>query len=332
MSISESFEEALQKLKRFASWRIFCHENPDGDTLGCALALYSLGKRIGKDVRVISKDPLPETYSFLPYSEELCVAREYTEAGIGGALLIAVDISTDKRSLVNFQALLSCCADSVAIDHHCDNSCFAATNIVAGSASATAEIVTDIIEAYGCGITKEEACLLYTALVTDNGNFRFSSTSAASHKCAARLLEAGADPSFIDDRINENMTECALRLWGLALSRTEVFAGGRCALFWLRFSEMEEAACGPGALEGLVNMLLRIKGVKMAMFLCERADANKLSVRSRAPYSSRELAAVFGGGGHAGAAGAVLPLPFEEAISGVRKEAEKLCSSRESFQ
>ena len=92
------FAEVLGKLKRYDSWVILCHENPDGDTLGSAFALYSLGRRDGKSVLIFSRDRLPEVFSFFPFSEELRAGSELTPREAAGALLVAVDISTERRA------------------------------------------------------------------------------------------------------------------------------------------------------------------------------------------------------------------------------------------
>ena len=321
--VNDLFDEVLEELKKYGSWVILCHENPDGDTLGCAFALYSFGKREGKRVSIVSKDTLPEVFSFFPFADELLVTKRLAPDEVKEELLISVDISTEKRALANMPELLSACADSVNIDHHGDNTRFAKTNLIVPEASATAEVITALLEAYGKGISEREASALYTALVTDNGNFRYNSTSIESHRCAQILLKSGAKPAEIDDRINENMTDKILRLWGLALSRAELFAGGSCALFWLRGHEIDGADADSSALDGLVNMLMRVKGVKIALFLAEKNGGCKLSVRSRAPYSARELAAVFGGGGHVNAAGAKIPGDLDGTLASVKKEAEK---------
>lgn len=327
---SPVFEEVLKKMKKYVSWSILCHENPDGDTLGSAFALYSLGRREGKTVSIFSKNRLPDVYSFFTCYGEAFTGESADPKKVEGSLLIVVDTSTEERTVSNLKELLSVCADSVNIDHHGDNTMFAASNLVDRTASAAAEVVTRLMEAYGAGITKEEATALYTALTTDNGSFRYNSTSAESHRCAQVLLSAGADPAAIDDRINENMTDAILRLWGKALMRTEVFADGKCAFFCLSRSEISEAVADPAALDGLVNMLLRIKGVKIALFLAESSGRNKLSIRSRVPYSARALAAVFGGGGHTGAAGAKLDGDFGAAAARVKEEAEKYVRFRDT--
>ncbi|MEG1825304.1 MAG: bifunctional oligoribonuclease/PAP phosphatase NrnA [Cloacibacillus sp.] len=316
------FAEALEKLKKHSSWAIVCHENPDGDTLGCAFALYSLGKRAGKRTSVYSKDPLPAAFSFFPHSDELTVLESLSPEELAETLLVTVDTSTEQRALSNLPELLASCADSLNIDHHGDNKLYAKTNLVDTNGSATAEVMTELIDAFGMGITEGEAAALYTALTTDNGNFKYNSVTPRSHDCAKLLLSAGAHPTDIDDRIHENLTADVLKVWGAALLRTEVFAEGKCALAWLRDKEIKEAEAGANTLEGLVNMLMRIKGVRMGLFVTEKEGCVKLSVRSRGTCSARELASKFGGGGHVNAAGATVEGSFEAVLQTVKKEAE----------
>ncbi len=325
---SDAFQEVTEKLKENEAWIVICHENPDGDTLGCGMALYSLGRRLGKRVRVIGKDRLPCRYTFLSYSEDYETVPILSSEDAYGSLIVCVDTSTAERSVRGLAELLKDGADAVNIDHHGDNAFYCPHNLVVNDASATAEIITDLLIRGGWGITAGEAEALYAGLITDNGNFRFRSTTPHSHMCAARLLEAGADPAKVDDYVNENLSIAGLKLWGLALSRTEVFADGAGAMFWLKEADFEAAGADASVVDGLVNMLLRISGIKVAVFLSVVNGVNKASIRTRLPYNARELAAVFGGGGHIQAAGAVIPGTFDEALVKIRAEAERYAADR----
>ncbi len=317
----------IEKFKSNDKWVILCHENPDGDTLGSGLALYSLGKRLGKKVRVMGRDVIPERYKFLPYHDDFECCREIKEDDIKNALLICVDTSTAARSTPGLKEVLPI-ADSINIDHHGDNHLFCKLNLVDTDASATAEIITEMLIEGGWGIEYEEAVSLYAGLATDNGNFRFASTTARSHLCAARLLEAGVKPAVMDGYLNENITLSVLKLWGLAYTRTEMFSDDSGALFWLRKEDFEAAGADLSAVDGLVNMLLRITGVKMALFLTEVGSENKLSIRTKAPFTARDIASVYGGGGHLQAAGAKLEGKFDDALASVKAEAEKYIANR----
>lgn len=319
--------EVIKKLNSSDKWVILCHENPDGDTMGCGLALFSLGKRLGKKVRVMGRDPIPERYWFLPSYQDFECCKEILKEDISDALLICVDTSTAARSMPGLAEVLSV-ADSINIDHHGDNHLFCKLNLVDPDVSASAELITELLIEGGWGVEEREAISLYTGLSTDNGNFRFASTTARSHICAARLLEAGVRPNVIDEYVNENMTPEILKLWGLAYIRTEMFSNGRGALFWLKKEDFKDAGADSSAVDGLVNMLLRITGVKVALFLTEVNGENKASIRTKAPYAARDIASLFGGGGHVQAAGAKIDGNLEDAVRSLKAEAEKYINDR----
>jgi phosphoesterase RecJ-like protein len=109
------------------------------------------------------------------------------------------------------------------------------------------------------------------------------------------------------------------------MTRTAVFADGRCAVFWLDAEDFSQTGTTRDATENLVNFLLGIKGVKMAALCCELSDSGekkrvKASLRARTPFSAREVAVIFGGGGHNLASGCVLNAGVPEAVSLLRKE------------
>lgn len=319
--------EVIEKFNSSKKWVILCHENPDGDTMGCGLALYSLGKRLDKDVRIMGRDPIPGGYRFLPYYQDFECCKEITEEEIKNSLIICVDTSTAARSMPGLEKVLLI-ADSINIDHHGDNHLYCKLNLVDPDVSASAELITELLIEGGWGIEEGEAICLYTGLSTDNGNFRFGTTTARSHLCAARLLEAGVKPDVIDEHVNENMTPSILKLWGCAYTRTEMFSNGKGAMFWLKKEDFEEAGADSSAVDGLVNMLLRITGVKVALFLTEINGENKVSIRTKAPCVAREIASVFGGGGHLQAAGAKIAGTFQNAVDSVKAEAEKYIDDR----
>lgn len=313
---------AAQLMKESKSWLIVVHEHSDGDTLGCGLAVYMLGARLGKKVRIIGKDPIPASYGFMPCSDMYERIGAVTFDDVMDTLVICVDTSSPERSVGNLCKAVEV-TDSINIDHHGDNRLCCDVDLVVAEASATAEIVTDLFETGGWKISTDEALCLYVGLVTDNGNFRFKSTTSKSHECAAKLLSAGVDPSYADDRITQNMTPEILKLWGTAFCRTETFAGDEAAIFWLTGDDFKKAGADAASVDGLVNMLMRICGVKIAAFLSDLAGQNKLSVRTRMPYSARDIASAFGGGGHIQAAGAKVDGTFEDALKKVRSEIEK---------
>jgi len=321
--MNSSSKEISALLESYDSWAILCHEKPDGDTLGSALALYSLAQRLGKTAVIGGKDAFAERYAFLPGSSAY---RKLTAEDVPhGSLLLCIDTSTKARSVEGIEQLTQT-LESVNVDHHGDNELYCKHNLVDDKASATAELVTKII-AEKWTVSKAEATCLYTALVTDNGDFRFSSVTPESHRIAEILLEAGAKQNEIDDRLNENMTENSLRLWGYALNSANVFANGKAAVSCVVSADYQKYAAMQADMENFVNQLLRIKGIKIALFVSEFDGKTKLSIRTRAPYSARHIASMFGGGGHINAAGAGLAGEINTALKELTDKVKEYAAS-----
>lgn len=64
-------QQSVEQLKKANRILIIGHKGPSGDFLGSALALKKALSDIGKTVEVAVSDPIPETYSFLPYIDEI---------------------------------------------------------------------------------------------------------------------------------------------------------------------------------------------------------------------------------------------------------------------
>jgi phosphoesterase RecJ-like protein len=328
---NDVLSEIIEYMKTADSWLVTSHEKPDGDAIGCGSALVRLGLRLSKKAMFACPDPCPPRYSFLLDGIEGSTAVSPPD-DFGGAngVILSVDTSNAARS---FRALLERRAARaiINIDHHADNECYGDINWIDPSASATGEMVTELISCSPWELTESEATALYAALVSDNGYFQFASTTLKSHDCAMKLMLAGASPTAIAEALQSTLTAGALRLWGRAMSRTDTFAGGACAIYWLTSDDFEETATSQDAAENLVNFLLRVKNVKMAALCCENTEPCgnrrvRASIRARAPYNARKVAAVFGGGGHDLASGCTIDAPVPDAVRILRAEMTRYVS------
>jgi phosphoesterase RecJ-like protein len=235
-----------------------------------------------------------------------------------------VDTSTTARTLSQVGSRGFACP-LVNIDHHVDNERFGDVVWIEPMASATGEMVTELISESGWGLRKDEAEALYAAVISDNGGFSFESTTLKSHAVAMKLIDAGVSPNKISEALDSNLSAGVLNLWGRAMMRTTVFADGRCAVFWLDAEDFSQTGTKRDATENLVNFLIRIKDVKMAALCSELSEPEgekrvKVSLRARMPFNAREVAAILGGGGHNLAAGCVLGTGISEAVSLLQKE------------
>lgn len=288
-------QQVIEALKALEQWNIVSHINPDGDTLGCGCALYNLALHLGKKARWVGRDPLPGRYQFLPQSHcyEAC-GEQVPDL----SQTIWLDISDGVRGLPSL-------VESVAVnvDHHPTNPAFGKAHWIEPRASATAELVWAIVKALTDVPNKDVATALYTALVTDNGNFVFPSVRTNSFVTAAELLTWGADPAAIDLALNHQERPEKLKLWGRCLSRLER-VGERGCISWVSEEDFALTGARIDETEDLVNQLTRLACADMAVLAIERPGLLRCSFRSRPPLCARVLAEQFGGGGHDLAAGA----------------------------
>lgn len=329
--IVSSFEDIksdiIEILEGAPAWVILTHIKPDGDTLGSGSALYSLGASLGKKVFWGGADSFPKGYSFLPEADSYTPGINPGELlhRWGGAAII-VDTSTEDRSLPGVRAL-SEKLPVINIDHHGDNELFGSLNWIDPAASSVGEMVWSLLSRWKKDYPLKTAEGLYTAIVTDSGNFTFSSTGEKAHRAAADLLTRGVTPEKIEDLLRSNRSLPAMHLWGRALERAEIYSSS-AAMTWLFRKDFAETGSAPSETEFLVNELLTLKGISFAAFLVEEEDIVRVSLRSKGDISAVEIARIFGGGGHLQAAGCRLPLPLNTAKDTLVELLEKVNALR----
>lgn len=305
---TDAARRAAVELLRSGSRFLLCgHERPDADCLGSQAALASVLRALGKEVRLFEPDPVDRRYgdlgctqAFETYSggalpeHDVAVLLDFHELGRAGRLGEAVGAG-GSRVLV--------------IDHHPpsrDGRWDAA--YLDSSAAATGLLVRRIARELEVPIDARAAEALFTALVADTGWFRYSNADAEAFAAAAELVELGARPARVYAALFQRAEPEQPIATGRLLASTRYHAGGKLAV----------AAIG-GAdarfeVDDALDLLRAVEGVEVALVLREARDGVRLSARSKKEYDVRELAARFGGGGHARAAGATLAGPLGEAV------------------
>ena len=300
------------------------HLNPDGDAVGTALALRLALLRLGKDVTVFCRDKVPDLVAALPGADAF---RTFDSLGAEERfdLLFPVDVSDAYRLGEGvFERMKAACADSCQVDHHETNPHYCRVNCVDGTAPAAGVILRELLEALGVPLDRELARCLYAAIATDTGNFSFGNVTPEAFRVAAELLEAGLPLAEENRRLFTLQPEAQVRLTGRAIGSLRILHGGEVAVMTL--SERDFADCGALTehADTVVNRGLAVEGVRMAALIREDLGRAKVSLRSVAPDTVSGIAAGFGGGGHAQAAGCTIDLPLQEAADLV---AARLCAA-----
>ena len=284
------------------------HVHPDADVLGTLLAIGEALHARGWSVLSGGPHPAPGALSFLPGVERYEVLK-----ALNGVfdVVVLTDCPNPDRTEGLIDAAKRAAPIVVNIDHHPDNRRYGTTNWIDVGAAATGEMVYRLLSALDAPLTPSIATNLFTAVHTDTGSFRYSNVTPETFEIAAALTAAGAKPDVVSSALYERRAPDALRLLSEALGRVQVSNDGLIA--WLalpggvvpeRFVESEE----------LVNYPRSIGSVKVACLLREFGGGRvKVSLRAKGEVDVNKIAAAFGGGGHANAAGCTVSGPLDAA-------------------
>ena len=302
-------------IRQHQTFLVAGHYRPDGDVLGCQIALGLTLQALGKSVEVWNPDGLPQKYSFLPHATLL---QKPPAAARAFDVVLAVDTATYERLGVTRERIASR-KTLVNMDHHASNERFGDLVWIEPRAAASAELVYHLLRANNWPVTADIAANLYVALSTDSGSFQYSSTTPQTFRIAADLLEAGADGAELSRLCYQSFPLRRLRLLQLILASLSLRCDDRVASFWITDEMFRQTGSLPEDTENLIDHVRAIDSVVVAaLFEAGRDGIVRISLRSKSPKISVDaIAAKFGGGGHAGAAGAQIkgePAVVEAAV------------------
>jgi phosphoesterase RecJ-like protein len=274
---------------------IASHIRLDGDALGSELALYHALRDMGKNVSIYNRDATPELYTFLPGSDEIIHRLDSVNDFDAAFLLDCSDIERVGEEAGLIESLQTV----INIDHHISNDYFSEISLVDVDASSTGEILYRILEKLGVIITKDIAVNLYTAVLTDTGAFRYSNTGRGTFAVAAKLVEAGADPRGIAERIYETKPIAQIRLLGEALKTLEIEEHTETGSIVISQHMLRDTGALPEYTEGFVDIIRSISDIEVAVLFHEMSEHYyKVSLRSKGKADVEKIARAFGGGGH----------------------------------
>lgn len=306
------FEAVASLLSSGRRFLLTGHRNPDGDSLGSALALAQALQDRGKEALVVMRDRWSSSYDGMPGVEDVQVSTELPAdwpAGWDAALVM----ECPEPERPGFPALLS--GTTVNVDHHPGNTRWATHNLVVLPAAAVGEIIADILDRLEWPMTPRIATNLWVSLVSDTGSFRYGNTTARALALGARLVTEGVRPDVVNEFLYEARPLSTVKLESLVTGTLELHDEGRVALVSLPKRFLAESGAHEADGEGLVNRARGIEGVKAAVLVRESDEPGvfRCSLRSKGSIDVRSVAAARSGGGHRNAAGCRVAGTWESA-------------------
>lgn len=306
-----TYADLQKQIEAAASVLVVSHDRPDGDAIGSAVAMGLILRGLGKSVRMVNFDAVPESLAFLPGSELV----ERPSGRSDADLLMVLDSAGKDRIHASVWEMARDIPVVINLDHHVSNTGFGDLVLVDPAAPATGQLVYQL--AHGADWPMDAAIgeNLLAAISTDTGSFRYPSTSPATFHIAGEIATLGVDVGRVNRMLYENYPERRVLALQRLLQDLRFDFSGRCASVALPLVVSRELGLQPGDTEGVIDVIRAIDTVMIAVFF-EELPEGKIRVSSRskeAAYGVGSICAGFGGGGHTLAAGARLNGPLEVA-------------------
>lgn len=298
------YREAAAFLRAHDNYLIITHKRPDGDAIGCSVALAELLRAIGKTAWLLLS--LDATEIFTEYLE-----GQNAPEGFAPDTVVSVDMAGLGLLPPNGEPYKD--RIDLAIDHHPSNEGFAAQTCLEGDKAACGEILYKIAGELGA-MNKTIANALYVAVSTDTGCFVYSNVTPHTHRVAAALMEAGADYKRLNKKHFRTKSMARMKLESLILQNMHLYHEGTVVVTPISMDMMAQAGATENDAEDIAAFVGQIKGVRHSATIRELKPGEcKISLRTAADLNASHTCARLGGGGHAAAAGCTVYGTVDEA-------------------
>lgn len=299
-----SLAEVRERLLVPSPTLVLFHAHPDGDAVGSAFALAMWLSQKGSAAYCVCADEIPARLAFLTEGLQGSVLPASIPVGFENARVITVDTASPSQLGALWESFGE--RISLMIDHHGRGTRYA--DGIVQPCAATGELIYDLIALDGTDMPPRCSELLYAAITTDTGGFRYSNTTPQTHLRAAALVECGIDFAALNHRLLEMKSQKLLVAEHAGFERLHFYQNGRVAILTFPYALKKSLGLSDEHLETLVDVARRVEGVEIAVSIRQpsKEPVFRASMRACVDFDVSAVCAKFGGGGHMRAAGATL--------------------------
>lgn len=289
-------------------------ENPDGDSLGSALALEQALK--DKEVTLYCPVDVPK---YMRYFDGW--GRVTNEFPYKADALIIVDTASTVllSKLLDDTAIRNCLyqVPTFVIDHHetAPDLEFPYESIIEPLSSCCA-LLYKIFQDQNITVDAKCAEHLMYGILSDTLGLTTASTTSADFRACADMLDAGANIADMEERRRDFSKKSARILDYKAdlIKRVEYHLDGKLATIHIPFEDIQEYSdeYNPNVL--ILEELRLVEGVEVAVAIKTYPDGKLTGkIRTATPIAD-QIAGYFGGGGHPYAAGFRIYENYEDTL------------------
>ena len=307
-------------------------ENPDGDSLGSAIALDYLFN--DKDVSLYCPVDIPK---YLHYFEDWSRVSSEFDFRADGYIIVDTAAEVLLSKLLDDSAIRNrlYSAPVLVIDHHEteDDLQFTHEAIIEPRPSCT-ELIFRIAKESGIEINKKSAEAIFQGLLSDTLGLTSSAVTAETFEVAAELTKLGAEIATLEDRRRDFMKKSPRILDYKAdlIKRIEYSLDGALATVHIPWDDIREYSneYNPNVL--ILEEMRLVEGVQIAVAIKTYPDG-KVTGKIRASHDTpiaEKIAGYFGGGGHPYAAGfRTYDTSYEDVVSELIRIIPELSDDKE---
>ena len=325
------FQKSIDMISQAAKVVVIQAENPDGDSLGSALALEEILGELDKQVSLYCPVDIPRHLRYMSGWD-----RIVSDFDVKADLAIIVDTSAEVLlskvlEAPNVRHFLET-HPVLVLDHHISESTLSFEHVLEQQdVIATGQLILSLADTAGWSINAAASTHMLSAMLSDSLGLTTPNVNPDSYRAAARLSELGASSADIEERRREFMKKAPeiLNYKAKLIERIEYYLDGKLAVVHVPFDEIQKYsdAYNPGALIG--DELRLVEGVAISCVIKTYPDG-KLTARLRSSFPvAEELAGFFGGGGHKYAAGFRIYETYENSLPEIISAADKVLAQVE---
>ncbi|MCX5710714.1 MAG: bifunctional oligoribonuclease/PAP phosphatase NrnA [Candidatus Omnitrophica bacterium] len=311
-------KQAAVVVRKNKSFVITAHVNPEGDSLGSQIGFYNLLKKLGKVAVILDEDAVPSEYEFLPGKENVKKFKYSPRRRLSFDCFVVLDSSDLKRTgevwRVNQEK-----KTVLNIDHHVSNIKFGDVNWVEPFTSSASEMVYKLFKYMRVPLDAATALALYTGIMTDTGSFRYSNTTAETHRAAAELMKYKIDTVQVYKNVYENIPNEEVKLLNRILPSVKKDCAGKLVWFQIPHDLLKGKKITFDLSEHILSFGRAMQGAEVVALFKENLGVKReirVNLRSQGKFDVNKVAQLFGGGGHKAAAG----ITMRGTITAVRKK------------
>ncbi len=307
------YDRLLARIHSGKRFVISSHVRLDGDGLASALAVDSLLRRLGKKTHLLMPGTVPQVFRFLPGAERVVNLEDTPDAKLPADVdtFIVVDVA-DAHRLGGVAEKLPKGVFVVSIDHHRTGTLHADIDCDDATASATGELVYRLVKRGKLVITPDVATNLYAAILSDTHGFSLPNTNPECLRIAAEMVELGAGPGYLGDRIYRSWQPGQLALWSEVAGRVKTDCEGKLAWTSMTCDMLERHQVHADDTQDFADIPRMLVGVEVGALFREFERGVRVSLRSN-HIPILAVAEKFDGGGHDLACGCELETDLADA-------------------